>query len=135
MGNRKETHSALNLANFNLEQAGRAFNVEVERTIRELNGEPCKVWDECRADNQQIFSTRSVGQRITTLEELKQALTFHVATVASLTNDTTKITAAVSEMTERLCRFGVLYYKIGLWGLCLILNVRLTCSLNPIIPH
>lgn len=106
MGNRKETHSALNLANFNPEQAGRAFNVEVEHTIRELNGEPCKVWDECRADNQQIFSTQSVGQRITTLEELKQALTFHVATVASLTNDMTKITAAVSDTQRQIDLFS-----------------------------
>ncbi len=75
-------HTAFDLANLNPEQARYAFNVDVERTVRELNGQACKAWDECRADKQQIFSTRSVGQRITSLELLKQALAFHAATVA-----------------------------------------------------
>ncbi|WP_435249751.1 Y-family DNA polymerase [Vibrio sp. nBUS_14] len=149
-------HSALDLANLPPEQARRSFNVEVERTLRELNGEPCKVWDECRADKQQIFSTRSVGQRITTLEELKQALAFHVATVGKKarnqksacsmlmvfantspydavpqsfketfkfeypTNDTTRLTAAVSSIAERLYRDGVQYYKIGVGAIGLV---------------
>ncbi len=149
-------HSALDLANLPPEQARRSFNVEVERTLRELNGEPCKVWDECRADKQQIFSTRSVGQRITTLEELKQALAFHVATVGKKarnqksacsmlmvfantspydavpqsfketfkfeypTSDTTRLTAAVSSIAERLYRDGVQYYKIGVGAIGLV---------------
>ncbi|SBT15081.1 Y-family DNA polymerase [Vibrio celticus] len=74
--------TALDLANLSPEKARCSFNVDIERTVRELNGQPCKVWDECRADKQQIFSTRSVGNRITELEELKQALAFHAATVA-----------------------------------------------------
>lgn len=55
----------------------KAFNVEVERVVRELNGERCKVWDSVRADKQQIFSTRSAGQRITDQESLRQALCTH----------------------------------------------------------
>ncbi|HCG6982077.1 Y-family DNA polymerase [Vibrio sp. Y42_MX_L11] len=53
------------------------FNVEVERTCRELNGEVCKKWDFVKADKQQIFSTRSVGERITDLDSLRQALVKH----------------------------------------------------------
>ncbi|MPW37316.1 Y-family DNA polymerase [Vibrio sp. B1Z05] len=141
--------TALDLANLSPEQARRSFNVEVERTVRELNGLSCKMWDDCRADKQQIFSTRSVGSRITAIEVLKQALAFHAATVARKarqqnsscsvlmvfantspfddvpqsfkctyqfefpTNDTSRITQAVTLLATRLFRPGVQYYKIG----------------------
>ncbi|WP_114635269.1 Y-family DNA polymerase [Vibrio splendidus] len=148
--------TALDLANLNPEQARCSFNVEIERTVRELNGQPCKIWDECRVDKQQIFSTRSVGNRITSLEELKQALAFHAATVARKarnqksscailmafantspfddipqnfkdtctfefpTNDTGKLTKAVTLMATRLFKPGVSYYKIGVGALNLV---------------
>lgn len=63
--------------------AKKQFNIEVERTIRELNGEICKGWDHVRADKQQIFSTRSVGNRITDLHSLQQALSKHVGIATS----------------------------------------------------
>lgn len=75
-------NSAFDLANLDPHEARRTFNVEVERTVRELNGQICKTWDECRADKQQIFSTRSTGKRITDIEQLRQALAFHTAIVA-----------------------------------------------------
>ncbi|MEZ9465005.1 Y-family DNA polymerase [Vibrio splendidus] len=148
--------TALDLANLRPEQARCSFNVEIERTVRELNGHPCKFWDECRTDKQQIFSTRSVGNRITSLEELKQALAFHAATVARKarnqksscsvlmafantspfddtpqnfkdtctfefpTNDTSKLTKAVTLMATRLFKPGVSYYKIGVGAMSLI---------------
>lgn len=59
--------------------ARQQFNIEVERTVRELNGEPCKGWDGVRADKKQIFSTRSVGERITEFSSLQQALCKHAA--------------------------------------------------------
>lgn len=58
------------------------FNIELVRTIKELNGERCKFWDQTRADKQQIFSTRSVGQRIVDINSLHQALTKHTAIAA-----------------------------------------------------
>lgn len=76
-------NTALDLASYPIDTARREFNVEVERTIRELNGESCKTWDKVKADKQQIFSTRSAGQRIQSLVELQQALTKH-AGIASL---------------------------------------------------
>ncbi|EPO2956254.1 hypothetical protein ACUT6V_003427 [Vibrio cholerae] len=58
------------------------FNVEVERTIRELNGQVCKKWDQVRADKHQIYSTRSVGERIVDIQSLRQALSKHAGIAA-----------------------------------------------------
>ncbi|EJR5448673.1 Y-family DNA polymerase [Vibrio cholerae] len=76
-------NTALKLANYPPALIRKEFNVEVERTVRELNGQKCKGWDTARADKKQIFSTRSAGQRITDLESLQQALCKH-ANIASL---------------------------------------------------
>lgn len=75
-------NTALELADYPPALARKEFNVEVERTIRELNGQSCKAWDQSRADKKQIYSTRSAGERITDLESLRQALAKH-ANIAS----------------------------------------------------
>ncbi|MGR5140418.1 Y-family DNA polymerase [Photobacterium sp. DNB23_23_1] len=75
-------NTALQLSRLKPGLARKSFNVEVERTVRELNGEPCKGWDEVRADKKQIFSTRSVGERITCPDNLRQALSKHAAIAA-----------------------------------------------------
>jgi len=69
--------TALDLAKLPVGIARKDFNVEVERIVRELNGLPCKGWDSARADKKQIYSTRSVGERITDLSSLQQALSKH----------------------------------------------------------
>ena len=73
-----KTVSQLSKANLKLLPKS-LFNVELQRTINELNGQPCKIWDGVRADKLQIFSTRSVGQRITDIQSLNQALAKHIA--------------------------------------------------------
>lgn len=75
-------NTALELADYPPALARKEFNVEIERTIRELNGQPCKAWDQSRADKKQIYSTRSAGKRITDQESLRQALAKH-ANIAS----------------------------------------------------
>jgi DNA polymerase V len=70
------------LVRLNVHEIRRSFNIELLRTIKELNGEVCKGWDETRADKQQIFSTRSVGQRIIDITTLQQALAKHTAIAA-----------------------------------------------------
>jgi len=50
------------------------FGVTMERTIRELNGEPCFKLDEQPPPKQQIFSTKSFGERIYELSELQEAV-------------------------------------------------------------
>ncbi|ANZ13254.1 TPA: Y-family DNA polymerase [Vibrio parahaemolyticus] len=69
--------TALQLANYPAALIRKEFNVDVERVVRELNGQKCKSWELGRADKKQIFSTRSVGKRITDVESLKQALSQH----------------------------------------------------------
>ena len=75
--------SAYDLASMPPSLARKQFSIEIERTVRELNGEACKQWDEARADKKQIFSTRSVGERICDFESLLQALSKHVGIAAS----------------------------------------------------
>jgi len=74
--------SAYDLACMPPSLARKQFSIEIERTVRELNGQVCKQWDEARADKKQIFSTRSVGERITDYELLLQALSKHIAIAA-----------------------------------------------------
>lgn len=62
--------SAFDLANMPAGLARKQFSIEVERTVRELTGQVCKVWDEARADKKLIFSTRSMGQCITDVESI-----------------------------------------------------------------
>ncbi|MGR5061940.1 Y-family DNA polymerase [Photobacterium sp. DNB22_13_2] len=75
-------NTALQLAGMKPGLARKSFSVEVERTVRELNGEACKGWDQARADKKQIFSTRSVGERITCPDSLRQALCKHAGIAA-----------------------------------------------------
>jgi len=76
-------NTALDFARFPAAQARKQFTIEVERTVRELNGQRCKSWDEIEPNKKQIFSTRSSGDRITELSTLQQALSNH-ARIASL---------------------------------------------------
>ncbi len=58
------------------------FSVVTERTVNELNGICCLSWDEVKASKQEIFSTRSFGQRIYNKQTLHSALATHGAIVA-----------------------------------------------------
>lgn len=71
------------LSQLNMHFLPATFTVELARTIKELNGEACINWDRVRADKLQIFSTRSLGKRITDIEALHQALAKH-ATIAAV---------------------------------------------------
>ncbi|WP_299492390.1 Y-family DNA polymerase [uncultured Shewanella sp.] len=84
---RLNVHSAYDLSGLPYEltykssskNLGHGFNIEVSRTIAELNGEPVKEWDRVHVDKKQIFSTRSLGERMTDNKEaLCQALCLHV---------------------------------------------------------
>lgn len=75
--------TALELANIPPGLARKQFSIEIERTVRELNGQICKQWDEARADKLQIFSTRSVGERIIDYDSLLQALSKHIGIAAA----------------------------------------------------
>ncbi|TWX46541.1 Y-family DNA polymerase [Colwellia hornerae] len=58
------------------------FSVLTERTVNELKGISCLTWDDVKAPKQEIFSTRSFGQRIVDIHTLQAALTTHSTIVA-----------------------------------------------------
>jgi DNA polymerase V len=69
--------NAWELANQSPKVMRKQFSVVVERTVNELNGIPCLHWDDVRQDKKEIFSTRSMGQRVTDYHTLKAAITSH----------------------------------------------------------
>jgi DNA polymerase V len=66
--------TALDLARSNTALMRKNFSVVLERTIRELNGDSCIPFEEAPPAKQQIVCSRSFGERITTLESMRQAV-------------------------------------------------------------
>lgn len=66
--------TALQLADSSTWVIRKHFNVVLERTVRELRGEPCLEMDECVPTKQQIICSRSFGHRITEYQEMQQAI-------------------------------------------------------------
>ncbi|EBJ5852632.1 Y-family DNA polymerase [Salmonella enterica] len=69
--------TALQLARANPVFIRKNFNVVLERTVRELNGEPCILLEEAPPPKQQIVCSRSFGERVTTYEAMRQAVCQH----------------------------------------------------------
>ncbi|BEM40991.1 hypothetical protein SME10J_47180 [Serratia marcescens] len=65
--------TALQLADCNQALIRRTFGVVLERTVRELNCVPCISIDALPA-KQQIIVSRSFGQRVTQLQDMRQAV-------------------------------------------------------------
>ncbi len=74
--------SALDLARSNPAFIRRNFSVVLERTVRELKGESCIALEEAPPAKQQIVCSRSFGERVTTLEGLRQAICKHAERAA-----------------------------------------------------
>ncbi len=74
-------NTAAQLSQQNPKYIRQQFSVLTERTVNELNGISCLSWDEVKSPKQEIFSTRSFGQRIIVKDELRAALTTHAAIV------------------------------------------------------
>ena len=58
------------------------FGVVMERIVYELRGTPCLALEEVAPPKQQIIASRSFGKPVTALDELKQAVAFHVTRAA-----------------------------------------------------
>lgn len=59
------------------------FGVTLERTIKELNGEVWLELDEMLPEAKQVMSSRSFGARVTKLEDLQEAISFHAANASA----------------------------------------------------
>lgn len=80
--NKLGVHDVLRLKRANPKRIRDEFGVLLERTIKELNGEPWLELDETLPEAKQVMSSRSFGTRVTSLQELEEAVCFH-ATNAS----------------------------------------------------
>lgn len=74
---------AWDLATFDKKTLRKAFNVNIERTARELSGEQCMDLVTDLEPKQQIACTRSFGEKVTTLYELQEAVSTFVSRGAS----------------------------------------------------
>lgn len=58
------------------------FSIVLERTVRELQGEPCLALAEVAPPKQQIMASRSFGSPVFELDELREAIANHVSRAA-----------------------------------------------------
>lgn len=58
------------------------FNVVLERTVRELRGEPCLEMEEFAPAKQEIVCSRSFGERVSDYEAMRQAICSYAARAA-----------------------------------------------------
>lgn len=74
--------SALDLANCPSATIRNLFSIVLERTVRELNGESCLELEEIPATKQQIMCSRSFGSRVTTIQQMSEAISQYTARAA-----------------------------------------------------
>lgn len=74
--------TVLQLADTDIRFIRKHFNVVLERTVRELRGEPCLGLEEFAPVKQEIVCSRSFGQRISTYEEMRQAICLYASRAA-----------------------------------------------------
>ncbi len=67
-------HTAYQLAQTSSKHLRKQFSVVLERTVRELNGEPCIPFDEEPAPKKEIICSRSFSRKLTDCAELQQAM-------------------------------------------------------------
>ena len=68
-------HTALDLARLDPQGVQRRWSVVLERTVRELQGEPCVDLEDGPQDRRHIAVTRSFGRKIGALADLREAIT------------------------------------------------------------
>ena len=74
--------SALTLADSCPKAMRKQFSVEIERTVRELNGTFCFEWESLPVEKKQTFSTRAFGSPVTDFADLRQSLAWHAERVS-----------------------------------------------------
>ena len=89
--NKAGINTALDLAEINPQGIRRKFSVVLERTVRELRGEKCLDIDDDISSKKQIVVSRSFGQRISNLKELRPIVSnFAVRAAEKLRNERQK---------------------------------------------
>jgi len=76
---RRDINNAYELTNANQATLRKHFSVNMERTVRELNGQACLSFHDTPDDKQNIVSSRSFGTLVTDFNELRQAVSSYTA--------------------------------------------------------
>ncbi|RNW27814.1 Y-family DNA polymerase [Citrobacter werkmanii] len=74
--------TVLELADTDIRFIRKHFNVVLERTVRELRGEPCLELEEFAPVKQEIVCSRSFGERITNYDAMRQAICSYASRAA-----------------------------------------------------
>ncbi|ORM71451.1 DNA polymerase V subunit UmuC [Pantoea wallisii] len=74
--------TALQLADAPTALIRKNFGVVLERTVRELRGEPCLAFEEVIPHRQNILCSRSFGDRITEYQDMREAIASYAARAA-----------------------------------------------------
>ncbi|MFL3530902.1 translesion error-prone DNA polymerase V subunit UmuC, partial [Citrobacter amalonaticus] len=74
--------TVLDLANTDIRFIRKHFNVVLERTVRELRGEPCLELEEFAPVKQEIVCSRSFGERVTEYDAMRQAICSYASRAA-----------------------------------------------------
>ncbi|WP_179382670.1 Y-family DNA polymerase [Klebsiella pneumoniae] len=74
--------TVLQLAESDIRFIRKHFTVVLERTVRELRGEPCLALEEFAPAKQEIICSRSFGDRITAYEDMRQAICSYASRAA-----------------------------------------------------
>ncbi|EFH7123375.1 translesion error-prone DNA polymerase V subunit UmuC [Escherichia coli] len=74
--------TVLDLADTDIRFIRKHFNVVLERTVRELRGEPCLELEEFAPAKQEIICSRSFGERITDYDTMRQAICSYASRAA-----------------------------------------------------
>lgn len=75
-------NTVLDLAQANTGLIRKNFNVVLERTVRELNGESCIPLEDMPPPKSQIMTSKSFGQRVTELQDMQQAVVTYASRAA-----------------------------------------------------
>ncbi|WP_449649102.1 Y-family DNA polymerase [Rahnella aceris] len=74
--------TALQLADTPTPLIRKHFNIVLERTVRELRGEPCLELEEFAPTKQQIICSRSFGDRVSEYDSMREAICSHAVRAA-----------------------------------------------------
>ncbi|KAE9687845.1 translesion error-prone DNA polymerase V subunit UmuC [Escherichia coli] len=74
--------TVLDLADTDIRFIRKHFNVVLERTVRELRGEPCLELEEFAPVKQEIVCSRSFGERVTEYDAMRQAICSYASRAA-----------------------------------------------------
>ncbi|MBJ8891141.1 Y-family DNA polymerase [Citrobacter sp. FDAARGOS_156] len=74
--------TVLELADTDIRFIRKHFNVVLERTVRELRGEPCLELEEFAPVKQEIVCSRSFGERITNYDAMRQGICSYASRAA-----------------------------------------------------